>query len=78
MIKAAPLIRDKVITHVGLEYYVELTLDKAIEVLSKKENDIKKAIEALQAELNNAVRYYRQLQAIINAALTQARGTPQK
>ena len=73
MIKVAPAIRNKVITHIGLEYYVELPLDKAIEVLSKKENDVKKAIESLQGELNNAVRYYRQLQAIINTAIAQAR-----
>lgn len=78
MVKVTPITKDKVITHIGLEYYVELPLDKAVEVLSKKESDVKRAIEALQSELSNAVKYYRQLQAIINAALTQARRGPQK
>ena len=78
MVKVAPVVKDKVITHIGLEYYVELPPDKAVEVLSKKESDVKKAIEVLQSELSNAVKYYRQLQAIINAALAQARGVPQK
>ena len=78
MVKVTPITRDRVIAHIGLEYYVELPLDKAIEVLSKKESDVKKAIDALQSELNNAVRYYRQLQAIVNAALAQAKGVSQK
>ncbi|MCD6428017.1 MAG: prefoldin subunit alpha [Desulfurococcales archaeon] len=78
MVKVVPIVKDKVITHIGLEYYVELPLDKAVEVLSKKESDVKKAIEALQSELSNAVKYYRQLQAIVNAALAQARGVAQK
>lgn len=73
MIKVMPAVKNKVITHIGLEYYVELPLDKAIEVLGKKESDVKKAVESLQKELNNAVKYYRQLQAIINTAIAQAR-----
>lgn len=77
MIKATPLTEDRVITHVGLEYYVELPLDKAVEVLSKKESDIKRTIEALQTELDSAIRYYQQLQAVVNTALVQIKSASQ-
>ena len=71
--KARLEVSDHVIVHIGLDYYVELPLEKAMNILVSIEKDIKETINALQRELSNAATYYQQLQAIVSKALEQAR-----
>jgi len=71
--KARLEFTDKVIVHVGLDYYVEVPLEKAMDVLVNIEKDLRDTINTLQRELNNATIYYQQLQSIVNKALEQAR-----
>jgi len=75
--RAKPIDRDKVIVHVGLEYYAELPLEKAMEILISIEKDLRNTLTLIQRELNNATNYYQQLQALISKALEQARQSTQ-
>ncbi len=72
LLRVAPQSSDKVVAHVGVNIYVELSLEKAIEVLSMKERDVKEAIKVLQEELRRATEYYRSLQAVVSSALPKA------
>ncbi len=71
--RAKPIDKDKVIVHIGLEYYAELPLEKAMEILINIEKDLRNTLTLIQRELSNATNYYQQLQALIGKALEQAR-----
>ena len=73
LIKAKPLSTDKVVVHVGVNYYAEMGLEEAMEVLSKIEKESKEVLAMLQRELNNAVNYYQQLQGLVAQALSRQR-----
>ncbi len=73
LIKAKPISKETVITHVGLEYYVELPLDKAIEILSIKEKELKEASDELQRELIKVLNYYQKLENVVNTVLAQVK-----
>jgi len=72
LIKASPHHVDRFITHVGLEYYAELSLDKAFEVLSSREKEYKEIAEELQKELVKALNHYEKLENLVNSILAQA------
>ncbi len=78
MIKVAPVTKERVLTHLGMEYFAELDLEKAMEVLSLKEKELRNVIKRLQEELNRVVTMYKQLQSAINAAIAQAQARAQK
>lgn len=71
--RAKPIDRDRVIVHIGLDYYAELPLEKAMEILITVEKDLRNTLALIQRELSNAANYYQQLQALVNKALEQAR-----
>ncbi len=73
LIRASPQHVDRIITHIGLEYYAELTFDKAIEVLSSREREYRGIADELQKELVRAVTHYERLEGIVNSVLAQAR-----
>ncbi|RLG82172.1 MAG: prefoldin subunit alpha [Thermoprotei archaeon] len=73
MVRARLAEDNTVLAHVGLDYYVRLSFDKAIEILNVKESDIREAIKELQKELSNMLTYYQQLQAVVNRAVSEAR-----
>ncbi|PUA33384.1 MAG: prefoldin subunit alpha [Zestosphaera tikiterensis] len=73
LIKAKPVSKETVVTHIGLEYYVELPLDKAIEILTLKEKELREASDELQRELVRVLNYYQRLENVVNTVLTQAR-----
>ncbi|MEM2004809.1 MAG: prefoldin subunit alpha [Zestosphaera sp.] len=73
LIRASPQSVERVITHVGLEYYVELPLDKALEVLSGREREYRGFADELQKELVKAVRHYERLENLVNSIIAQAR-----
>ncbi len=79
MIRAQPVSKDKVVAHIGLNYYAEVSLEKATEILLTKEKELKNVLNELQNELARVVNYYQQLEAIVNSAVAQARvKQPQK
>jgi len=65
---------SKVLTHVGLEYFAEVDIEKAVEILTIKEKEVKEVLGTLQQELNKVASAYKQLQDAVNAALARARG----
>jgi len=75
LIRAKPLSKDKVVIHVGVNYYVEMGLEEAMEVLSRIEREGKEVLATLQRELNNALTYYQQLQGLVSQALSRRGGT---
>jgi len=78
MIKVTPVTKERVLTHLGMEYFAELDLEKAMEVLSLKEKELRDAIRRLQDELDRVVTMYKQLQSAVNAAIAQAQRRAQK
>lgn len=72
LIKASPHYVDRVITHVGLEYYAELSLDKAFEVLINREKEYKDIADELQKELVKALNHYERLENLVNSIIAQA------
>ncbi len=78
MIKVTPVTKERVLTHLGMEYFAELDLEKAMEVLSLKEKELRDVIKRLQEELDRVVTMYKQLQSAVNAAIAQAQARAQK
>ncbi len=73
LLRVSVLSNDRVITHVGLEYFTEVKLEKAIEILTIKEKEVRNALRKMQEELNRVTAIYKQLQDAVNAALSKAR-----
>jgi len=59
---------DRVVVHIGQDYFLELSLEKAMEVIVSEENEIKEVIKELEKELSEATRYLQTLQAVILSA----------
>lgn len=72
LIKASPQNVDRVLTHIGLEYYAELSLDKAFDVLTSREKEYRGVAEDLQKELVRALNHYEKLENLVNSILAQA------
>lgn len=64
---------EKVVVHVGQDYFIELTPEKAMEVIVSEENEIKELIKEFEKEFEEASRYFRSLQEILLAARAQAK-----
>jgi len=63
---------DRVVVHVGQDYFLELSLEKAMEVIVAEENEVKELIKELEKELGEATRYLQSLQTIILSASRRA------
>ena len=59
---------DRVVVHIGQDYFLELSLEKAMEVIVSEENEIKEVIKELEKELSEATKYLQTLQAVILSA----------
>lgn len=64
---------DSVVVHIGQDYFVELSPEKAMEVIVREEGEIKELIKELEKELEDTSRYFKSLQDVLLAARTQAR-----
>ena len=53
---------QQVITHIGVDYYAELPLDKAVSILLNKERDLTLSLQSLEAELRKAAKVYEEMQ----------------
>ncbi len=72
MLRVIPSDKEKVVAHVGQNFYAEVPLEKAIGILLEKEKELRSLLGALQKELGKAMQYYKQLESVINAAVAQA------
>ena len=70
--KVQPADLEKVLVHIGLDFYAEVGLEKASEILTTIEKDLKENIRTLQQELSRALNYYQYLQNIVSQALAKA------
>lgn len=64
---------EKVVVHIGQEYFIELSPEKAMEVIVSEENEIKELIKEFEKEFEEVSKYFRSLQEIILSARTQAK-----
>ncbi len=69
--KVQPTDLEKVLVHIGLDFYAEVNLEKASEILTIIEKDLKEGVRNLQQELSRALGYYQHLQNIVNQALAK-------
>jgi len=63
---------DRVVVHIGQDYFIELSLEKAMEVIVAEENEVKELIKELEKELSEATKYLQGLQTIILSASRKA------
>lgn len=69
------------IVHLGLNVYVQMPVDKAVELLEKREKAIESQLESLQKELADKAREYERLQqlvAVLSQQAQQAQMPPQQ
>ncbi|TRM81227.1 prefoldin subunit alpha [Sulfolobus sp. D5] len=57
---------DKIIIHLGLSYYAEVSPDDAVKILDKKKDELEKAAQTLNNELQKAADTYNQIVDILN------------
>ncbi len=63
---------DKVVVHIGQDYFLEVALEKAMEVIVAEENEVKELVKELEKELSEATKYLQNLQAILLSASRRA------
>ncbi len=73
LLRASPKDVETVVAHIGLNYYAEVPLEKATEILLLKEKELRKVYGDLQRELNQVVSQYQQLEALVNTVMAQAK-----
>lgn len=64
---------DKVVVHIGQDYFIELSPERAMEVIVSEENEIKELIKAFEKEFEEASKYFRSLQEAILSARAQSK-----
>lgn len=64
---------EKLVVHIGQDYFIELSPEKAMEVIVSEENEIKELIKEFEKEFEEASKYFRGLQEIIMSARAQAK-----
>ncbi len=74
LLKVKAVNSSKVLAHIGLEYFAEVDVEKAVEILTTLEKEVKEVLRTLQQELNKVASSYKQLQDAVNAALARAKG----
>ncbi|MEM2025361.1 MAG: prefoldin subunit alpha [Desulfurococcaceae archaeon] len=69
---------NSVLVNLGLGYYVKADRDKAVEVLSKRVQELEKVINTLQAQQKAAVEQYLSIQRLINQVIGAQQSKSQK
>jgi len=64
---------EKVVVHIGQDYFIELSPEKAMEVIVSEENEIKELVKEFEKEFEEASKYFRGLQEILLSARAQAK-----
>ena len=73
MLKLGSIDSSKVLVHLGLNYYAEVTSEKAEDILTKKEQELKAALERINNELAKNVQAYNEITSILQSIEEEAR-----
>lgn len=73
MLKVSPIDSSKVLVHLGLNYYAEVTSEKAEDILTKREQELKAALERINNELAKNVQAYNEITSILQSIEEEAR-----
>jgi prefoldin alpha subunit len=75
MLKLGSIDSSKVLVHLGLNYYAEVTSEKAEDILTKREQELKAALERINNELAKNVQAYNEITSILQSIEEEARRT---
>jgi len=64
---------DKVIVHAGLDVFVEVSYDKAVDVVRKEKAEVSKLLDSYNREIARLGQYYAALRAAIEQSLAAGR-----
>ncbi|AEM38852.1 prefoldin, alpha subunit [Pyrolobus fumarii 1A] len=64
--------KSKVLIHAGLDVFVEVPIDKALEIIRQRQAETAKTLDAYRRELMNALGAYQQLRAMLEQAIRPA------
>jgi len=64
----------KVLVHAGLDVFIEVPIQKALEIVRGRQAEIAKVLDRYRRELANAVATYQQLRGVLEQALRAAQG----
>ena len=78
IVKVNGLENTKVLIHLGLNYYAEVGVDKAEEILNQREAELKKSLESANVELAKNVEAYNEVATILNQIQEELRRQQQK
>lgn len=67
-----------ILVNLGLGYYVKTDRERAVEILSKRIQELEKIISAIQTQQRAAVEQYLSIQRLINQAVGTRQTSPQK
>jgi prefoldin alpha subunit len=73
MLKLGSIDSSKVLVHLGLNYYAEVTSEKAEDILTKREQELKAALERINNELAKNVQAYNEITSILQSIEEEAR-----
>ncbi|BEP18073.1 hypothetical protein PYJP_14250 [Pyrofollis japonicus] len=64
---------DRVLLHAGLDVFIEVGRDKALEVIREEKSSTSKLLDGYNRELAQLTQYYAALRSAVEQALQQAR-----
>ncbi|MCQ4337066.1 MAG: prefoldin subunit alpha [Sulfolobales archaeon] len=73
ILKVGSIDSSKVLVHLGLNYYAEVTAEKAEDILTKREQELKAALERINNELAKNVQAYNEITSILQSIEEEAR-----
>jgi len=73
MLKLGSIDSSKVLVHLGLNFYAEVTSEKAEDILTKREQELKAALERINNELAKNVQAYNEITSILQSIEEEAR-----
>ncbi|MCG2888223.1 MAG: prefoldin subunit alpha [Sulfolobales archaeon] len=73
ILKVGSIDSSKVLVHLGLNYYAEVTSEKAEDILTKREQELKAALERINNELAKNVQAYNEITSILQSIEEEAR-----
>jgi len=72
-VRAKIIESEKIIYHVGLDVYMELSRDKVVELIREERANVARIADVYRRELAQASQYYAALRAAVEQAVSRAR-----
>jgi prefoldin alpha subunit len=73
LLRVTGLDSTKVLVHLGLSYYAEVSPEKAEEILNLREQELRKTLEGVNAELAKNLEAYNEIVAILQRIEEEAK-----